>query len=50
VMNLIAVPARFGTPLPPSTPSILTQLFAHIVLVGIPIALITAHHLKRRTG
>ena len=48
IMNLIVVPLRFGTPLPPSTRSILTQLFAHIVLVGIPIALITARHLRSR--
>jgi uncharacterized membrane protein (UPF0136 family) len=40
VMNLIVVPWRFGTPLPPATASIVTQLFCHIVLVGIPIALI----------
>lgn len=40
VMNLIVVPWRFGTPLPPSTASIVTQLFCHIVLVGIPIALV----------
>jgi hypothetical protein len=31
---------RFDTPLPPPTVSILTQLFCHIVLVGIPIALV----------
>ena len=47
IMNLIVVPLRFNAPLPPSTLSIVTQLFAHIVLVGIPIALITARHLKR---
>jgi hypothetical protein len=46
VMNLIVVPLRFGAPLPPSTRSILTQLFAHVLLVGIPIALITARTLK----
>ena len=40
VMNLIVVPWRFGLPFPPSTASIVTQLFCHIVLVGIPIALI----------
>lgn len=40
VMNLIVVPLRFGTPLPPSTAAIVTQLFCHIVLVGIPIALV----------
>ncbi len=50
VMNLIVVPARFDTPFPPSTRSIVTQLFAHIGLVGIPIALITAKQLKRRTA
>ncbi|MEO8141894.1 MAG: hypothetical protein ABI617_04475 [Sphingomicrobium sp.] len=47
IMNLILVPLRFSAPLPPSTLSIATQLFAHIVLVGIPIALVTARHLKR---
>lgn len=40
VMNLIVVPLRFGTPLPPSPLAIATQLFCHIVLVGIPIAFI----------
>jgi hypothetical protein len=45
-MNWIVVPVRFGTPLPPRTISIFTQLFAHIVLVGIPFALITARTLK----
>jgi hypothetical protein len=42
VMNLIVVPVRFGAPLPPSGLSIATQLFAHVVLVGIPFALIAA--------
>src|ERR1043165_5712947 len=36
VMNWIVVPLRFQTPLPPSTRAIITQLFCHIVLVGIP--------------
>jgi fluoride ion exporter CrcB/FEX len=49
VMNWMVVPLRFDAPLPPSTRSILTQLFAHIVLVGIPIALIAARYLRRRT-
>jgi hypothetical protein len=40
VMNLIVVPLRFGTPLPPSPLAIGTQLFCHIFLVGIPIAFI----------
>lgn len=46
VMNLLVVPLRFGTPLPPKPISIATQLFAHIVLVGIPIALIAARKLR----
>ena len=50
VMNLVVVPMRFGTPLPPKTLSIVTQLFAHIVLVGIPMALIAARYLRRRTA
>jgi hypothetical protein len=41
-MNLIVVPLRFGVPLPPSGLSIATQLFAHIILVGIPVVLIAA--------
>lgn len=40
VMNLIVVPLRFGTPLPPPPVAVLTQLFCHIFLVGIPIAFI----------
>jgi hypothetical protein len=35
-LNWLVVPLRFGTPLPPSALSIATQLFAHIVLVGLP--------------
>ena len=46
-MNLIVVPVRFGN-WPPKPLSIATQLFAHIVLVGIPIALITARNLRGR--
>ena len=42
VMNWIVVPLRFGTPLPPEPRAIVSQLFAHIVLVGIPIALVAA--------
>jgi hypothetical protein len=36
VMNLVVVPLRFGTM--PSAMGIATQLFCHIVLVGLPIA------------
>lgn len=46
VMNLIVVPLRFGTPLPPPPQAILSQLFAHIVLVGLPITLIARRHLR----
>lgn len=38
-MNLIVVPLRFGVM--PSVAGIVTQLFCHIVLVGLPIAFIT---------
>jgi uncharacterized membrane protein YagU involved in acid resistance len=46
VMNWIVVPLRFDTPLPPKPISIASQLFAHIVLVGIPIAVIVAKKLR----
>lgn len=48
VMNWAVVPLRFHTPLPPKALSIVTQGFAHIVLVGIPMALIAARYLKPR--
>ena len=47
-MNLIVVPLRFDTPLPPKPLSIATQLFAHIVLDGIPMALIAARYVRPR--
>jgi hypothetical protein len=46
VMNLLVVPLRFPAAFPPKPLSIATQLFAHVVLVGIPIALITASTLR----
>ena len=46
VMNLIVVPLRFGTPLPPPPQAILSQLFAHIVLVGLPVAFIAKRYLR----
>jgi hypothetical protein len=46
VMNWVVVPLRFGTPLPPKTLSIVTQLFAHVCLVGIPMALIARRYLR----
>ena len=50
VMNLVVVPLRFGTPLPPKTLSIATQLFAHIFLVGIPMALVAKKYLRPQLG
>jgi len=48
-MNWAVVPLRFGTPLPPKTLSIVTQLFAHIVLVGIPMTYVAVRYLRPRT-
>ena len=47
-MNWLVVPLRFGTPLPPKTLSIVTQAFAHLVLVGVPFVIITRHYLRAR--
>jgi len=47
-MNLVVVPLRWPAAFPPSPRSVATQLFCHIVLVGIPIALIAARYLRRR--
>jgi hypothetical protein len=47
-MNWLVVPLRFGTPLPPKTLSIVTQLFAHIVLVGLPMAFVASRYLRPR--
>lgn len=46
VMNLIVVPLRFPAAWPPQPIGVATQLFAHIILVGIPIALIAARFRK----
>lgn len=48
VMNLIVVPLRFEGAFPPSTRSVVTQLFCHIFLVGLPVALIASRYLRRR--
>ncbi|HVQ08974.1 MAG TPA: hypothetical protein VMS43_11135 [Allosphingosinicella sp.] len=50
VMNLIVVPLRWPAAFPPSPLSVATQLFCHIVLVGIPIALIARRYLRRRSA
>lgn len=46
VMNLIVVPVRFPAAWPPTTLAITTQLFAHIVLVGLPTAFIARRYLR----
>jgi hypothetical protein len=46
VMNLVVLPLRFGAPLPPPALSIFTQLLAHVVLVGLPIAFIARRYLR----
>lgn len=40
VMNLIVVPWRWPAAWPTTTEGIVTQLFCHIALVGLPIALV----------
>lgn len=47
VLDLIVVPLRFPAAWPPSPLSIGTQLFAHIVLVGLPTAYIARRYLRR---
>lgn len=46
VMNWLVVPVRFHAPLPPKPLSIATQLFAHLVLVGVPFVFVTAKTLR----
>lgn len=54
IMNWAVVPLRFGAPLPPKLMLIATQGFAHIVLVGLPFALIALRYqsilTKQRSG
>ncbi len=50
MMNWIVVPLRFDAPLPLKPLPIATQLFAHIFLVGLPIAWITAKALVQPTN
>ena len=47
-MNLLVVPLRFHRW--PSPLAVGTQLFCHIVLVGIPIALVAAGYFRRRAS
>jgi hypothetical protein len=48
IMNWLVVPLRFHAPLPPGAISVATQLFAHVVLVGIPMAYVSARYLRQR--
>ena len=48
VMNWLVVPLRFDAPLALKSLSLATQLFAHICLVGIPMALISVRYLQPR--
>ncbi len=47
VMNLIVTPLRFPAAWPPTPLAVGTQLFAHIVLVGWPLAYISRQLLPR---
>lgn len=47
ILNLIVVPLRFPAAWPPKALSVGTQLFAHIALVGWPLAFITRAFLRR---
>lgn len=44
-MNWVVVPLRFHTPLPPKTLSIVTQAFAHLVLVGVVFSFVARRYL-----
>jgi len=46
VMNWAVVPLRFHTPLPPKTISIVTQLFAHLVLVSAVFVVVARRTLE----
>ena len=48
-MNWLVVPLRFHSPLPPKTLSIVTQAFAHLVLVAVPMTFIARRYLPSRT-
>lgn len=46
-MNWLIVPLRFDAPLPLKPIAIATQLFAHIVLVGLTTAFVARRYLRR---
>jgi hypothetical protein len=49
ILDLIVVPLRFPDAFPPKPLSVATQLFAHIVLVGLVFAFVTRRLLGRRS-
>jgi hypothetical protein len=46
VMNWAVVPLRFHTPLPPGLLPFTTQVFAHVVLVGVPATFIARRDMR----
>jgi hypothetical protein len=46
IMNWAVVPLRFHTPLPPQLLPFATQMFAHVVLVGIPATFIARRFMR----
>ena len=50
ILDLIVVPLRFPAAFPPKPISIATQLFAHIVLVGLAFAFIARRYLPARVA
>jgi hypothetical protein len=47
ILDLVVVPLRFPAAFPPKPMSIATQLFAHIVLVGIVFVLVARSTFKK---
>lgn len=46
VMNWIVVPLRFHTSLPPRALPLVTQMFAHVVLVGLPATFVARRYMR----
>ncbi len=46
IMNWAVVPLRFHTPLPPKLLPFATQMFAHVVLAGLPATFIARRYLR----
>ena len=50
ILDLVVVPLRFPAAFPPKPMSIATQLFAHIVLVGLVFAFAARRYLSARVA